>query len=481
MVHAKKLPRAGGASPAPKPRGGIMNIQNPKSLKPGEARCPGPSTRELILRDGWQVPDALVAEDYTFLGDEDMPYERYTSQAFFDAEIEKVWPRTWQWACREEHIPEAGDHYVYDVGPYSILVVRLDDGEVKAYHNACLHRGTQLRPSDSMGNAQHFRCPFHGWTWNLDGSLKEIPCRWDFPHVEDEAFALPEVKVARWGGFIFINMDEDAGPLEDYLGPLAEHLSGRWDLSRRYVAMHIRKILPANWKAAQEAFLEAYHVVETHSQSLPISSDANAQYDTFSDHVTRFVHTVGNQSPHYPVEQTQQEILDKMRFGPQGYTLQEGETARSACADYLRRTMGEEFRIDLSDYSDSEMLDSIEYHLFPNMFFFPGVSLPMLYRFRPNGMDVDSAIFDLMFLRPLADGEEPPEAPAPVEIGIRQSYTEVPGINQKLGAVYDQDTMNLDMQQKGFRASKKRGQTLGNYQEVRVRRVHKTLDAYLSA
>jgi hypothetical protein len=190
---------------------------------------------------------------------------------------------------------------------------------------------------------------------------------------------------------------------------------------------------------------------------------------------------VGNQSPHYPVEQTQQEILDKMRFGPQGYTLQEGETARSACADYLRRTMGEEFRIDLSDYSDSEMLDSIEYHLFPNMFFFPGVSLPMLYRFRPNGMDVDSAIFDLMFLRPLADGEEPPEAPAPVEIGIRQSYTEVPGINQKLGAVYDQDTMNLDMQQKGFRASKKRGQTLGNYQEVRVRRVHKTLDAYLSA
>ncbi|MBI1180272.1 MAG: aromatic ring-hydroxylating dioxygenase subunit alpha, partial [Alphaproteobacteria bacterium] len=314
-----------------------------------------------------------------------------------------------------------------------------------------------------------------------DGSLKEIPCRWDFPHVQDEAYSLPEVKVARWGGFVFINMDENAGPLEEHLGPLAEHLSGRWDLSRRYVAMHIRKVLPANWKAAQEAFLEAYHVVETHSQSLPISSDANAQYDTFGDKVTRFVHTVGNQSPHYPVEQTQQEILDKMRFGPQGYTLREGETARSACAAYLRETMGAEFRVDLSGYSDSEMLDSIEYHLFPNMFFFPGVSLPMLYRFRPNGMDVDSAVFDLMFLRPVADGEAAPEAPAPVHIGIKQSYTEVPGINQKLGAVYDQDTMNLDMQQKGFRASKKRGQTLGNYQEIRIRRIHKTLDEYLRA
>ncbi|MEN3951666.1 aromatic ring-hydroxylating dioxygenase subunit alpha [Iodidimonas sp. SYSU 1G8] len=458
-----------------------MNVQAPESLKPGEARCPGPSTRDLILRDGWEVPAALIAEDYTFLGDEDMPYDRYTSPAFFQAEFDRMWNKVWQWACREEHIPEVGDHYVHDVGPYSILVARVAPDEVRAYWNSCLHRGTQLRPSDSVGNVMQFRCPFHGWTWNLDGSLKEIPCRWDFPKVTDDEFRLPQVKVARWGGFIFINMDENAGPLEDYLGPLADHLKDRWDLSRRYVAMHIQKILPANWKAAQEAFLEAYHVVETHQQSLAITSDANCQYDTFSDKVTRFVHTVGIQSPHYPVEQSQQEIIEKMRFAPRGVTLKEGETARATAAQFLRETMSEEFKVDLSGYSDSEMLDSIEYHLFPNMFFFPGVSLPMLYRFRPNGMDVDSAVFDLLLLRPLADGETAPEAPAPVKIGIKQSYTEVPGLNPLLGAVYDQDTMNLDMQQKGFKASRKAGQTLGNYQEVRIRRIHRTLDAYLNA
>ncbi|MEN3975954.1 aromatic ring-hydroxylating dioxygenase subunit alpha [Emcibacter sp. SYSU 3D8] len=457
-----------------------MNIQNPQALKPGEARCPGPSTRDLILRDGWQVPAALIAEDYTFLGDDDMPYERYTSEAFFHAEIDRMWNRTWQWACREEHIPEVGDHYVHDVGPYSILVARVAPGEVKAFVNSCLHRGTQLRPSDSVGSVMQFRCPFHGWTWNLDGSLKEIPCRWDFPKVTDEDYRLPEVKVARWGGFIWINMDENAGPLADYLGPLAEHLSGRWDLSRRYVAVHIQKILPANWKASQEAFLEAYHVLETHPQSMPITSDANCQYDTFSDKVTRFVHTVGIQSPHYPVEQTEQEIIGKMRFAPRDVTLKEGETARAVAAQFLRETMGAEFSIDLSAYSDSEMLDSIEYHLFPNMFFFPGVSLPMLYRFRPNGMDVDSAIFDLMLLRPLADGQALPEAPAPIRLDVKQSYTEAAGLNPLLGAVYDQDTMNLDMQQKGFKASRKRGQTLGNYQEIRIRRIHKTLDAYLA-
>jgi phenylpropionate dioxygenase-like ring-hydroxylating dioxygenase large terminal subunit len=458
-----------------------MNVEANTSLRPGEARCPGPSTRDLILRDGWKVPAALIAEDYTFLGDEDMPYERYTSEAFFRAEFEKMWNRTWQWACREEHIPEVGDHYVYDVGPYSILVARVAPDEVKAFWNSCLHRGTQLRPSDSVGNVMQFRCPFHGWTWNLDGSLKEIPCRWDFPKVTDEAFRLPEVKVARWGGFVFINMDDGAMPFEDYIGPLAQHLSGRWDLSRRYVSLHIQKILPANWKAAQEAFLEAYHVVETHSQSLPITSDANCQYDTFSERVTRFLHTVGIQSPHFPYEQTQQEIIEKMRFAPRGVTLKEGETARAVAAQFLRESMGTEFGVDLSDYSDSEMLDSIEYHLFPNMFFFPGVSLPMLYRFRPNGMDVDSAIFDLLLLRPLADGEEAPEAPPPVQIDIKTSYTAVEGLNPLLGAVYDQDTMNLDMQQKGFRASRKSGQTLGNYQEIRIRRIHKTLDGYLNA
>lgn len=461
-----------------------MNVQNPDSMKPGEARCPGPSTKDIILSDGWDVPEALVAESYEFLGDEDIPYERYTSPAFFNKEVEKLWPKVWQWACRVEHIPEVGDNYVYDVGPYSILVVRHGEGaeDIKAYHNACLHRGTQLRPSHSQGSAPHLRCPFHGWTWNLDGSLKEIPCRWDFPKVKDEDFNLPEVNVGLWGGFVFINMDPDAEPLLDYLGPFAEHFSGRWNPADRYVALHVQKTLPANWKAAQEAFLEAYHVLETHPQGLPTAGDANAQYDCFSDKVSRFVHTIGFPSPHLTEEVTQQEMLERMRGAPEGTTVPEGATARSVVAAQLREEMGKEYGVDLSEYSDSEMLDSIEYHMFPNMFLFPGVSLPMIYRFRPNGMDTDSAIFDLLFLRPLAPGREAPEAPEPVKISIEESYETVPGMVPGLGAVYDQDTGNLDMQQKGFKASiGKKGQTLGNYQEVRARQVHKTIDKYLNA
>ena len=106
-------------------------------------------------------------------------------------------------------------------------------------------RSASSRP-DSSGTVDEFRCPFHGWSWQLDGQIKNIPCRWDFPHVSDEGFRLPEVKVELWGGFVFINMDPNAKPLADQLGPMAEHFSGRWDISKRRVALHVvRRRLPA--------------------------------------------------------------------------------------------------------------------------------------------------------------------------------------------------------------------------------------------
>ncbi|QXQ07096.1 aromatic ring-hydroxylating dioxygenase subunit alpha [Sphingosinicellaceae bacterium] len=457
-----------------------MKVEEFSALAPGGHRCPGPSTRDIILSDGWAVPPALTAEAYDFMGDADIAFDRYTSPEFFEREMRDLWPKVWQWACREEHLPETGDYITYDVGRYSILITRVSPTEIKAYHNVCLHRGTQLRPSESSGTATDFRCPFHGWSWNLDGSLKNIPCRWDFPHVTDANTRLPEVKVELWGGFVFINMDPEAAPLSRQLGALADHFTGRWDLSKRRVALHLQKELPTNWKAATEAFLEAYHVYETHSQGLATAGDANAQYDVFDEHVTRFVHTIGFPSPHYTTPQTQQQIFDKMR-GTGGAVVPEGRTARSVAAALARDEIGAQSGVDLSEYSDSEMLDSIEYHFFPNMCLFPGVSLPMIYRFRPIGNDTGRTMFDLMFLKLVPEGAPEEFPPDPIPVTVEQSYADAPGMNPGLGAVYDQDTDNLAMQYRGFQASFKKGQTLGNYQEVRVRRFHATLDKYLGA
>ncbi len=455
-----------------------MDVPTSRPL-PGEARCPGQSTRDIILADGCAVPEALVTESYSFLGDGDIPFDRYTAPGFFAREMRTLWPRVWQWACRVEHIPEVGDYIVYDIGPHSILVARTASDTFKAYHNSCLHRGTQLRASGSSGSTSEFRCPFHGWTWTLDGDLKSIPCRWDFPHVEDAAFNLPEVRVATWGGFVFVNLDPDASTLEDWLGVLPAHFGGGWDPATRTIALHIEKELPTNWKAAQEAFLEAYHIVETHAQALVTASDANAQYDVFGDHVSRFIHTIGVQSPHLAEQISQQTIFDAMRMPDGQPPLAEGQTARAAAASALRDRLGAAWQVPLADYSTSEMIDSIEYHLFPNMCLFPGVSLPLVYRFRPIGMDPSRTLFDLILLRPLRPGEATPLAPEPVRLRVEDSYTEVPGLDPGLGRVFDQDTGNLALQYRGFQASRKPGQTLGNYQEVRIRHFHATLDHYL--
>lgn len=232
--------------------------------------------------------------------------------------------------------------------------------------------------------------------------------------------------------------------------------------------------------------MEAYHNFETHNSP----NGGNTQYDIFGKFVSRFIHNIGNYSPasldDYPGDKwrkppmTEDELLEFLgAYGLEYGSVPEGETARNIVAEELRRHLGESLGIDLSQVSECLMLDSIEYHLFPNMFFFPGINIPMAYRFRPNGEDVDSSIFDLMILEPLAEGAEHPEPPEPVQLEVEQSYTEVEGISW-LGPVYDEDTSNLAMQQQGFKTSRKPGLTLGNYQEARIRRVHMTMDEFMS-
>ncbi|WP_374479253.1 SRPBCC family protein [Zoogloea sp.] len=452
-------------------------------LPPGAARCPGPSAQDIVSRDVNPPPQVLRESRYEFLGDEDIDYSRYTSRERYEQEMTHIWARTWQWACREEHIPQVGDYYVYEVGLYSVLVVRTGEG-IKAYYNACLHRGTKLRPEEGMGSAQELRCPYHGWTWTLEGALKSVPCAWDFPHVKPDAYRLPEVRVGLWGGFVFINLDEDAPSLETHLEVLPEHFRN-WDLGQRYTELHLGKILPANWKAGMEAFLEAYHVFETHPQLLKGTGDANVQYDVYGDHVARFYVPLAVTSPHLEKALSEQELADSMLLGDRSVVgdalvVKEGERARTVMARFLRKVLGDKYGRDLAGVSDTEIIDTIEYHLFPNMVLFPGVSLPMVYRFRPLKDDPERCLFEILLLRPLPAEGLPPDPPEMVLVREEESYAVVPGMDPLLAKVYDQDTANLRAQQQGFRVSKKPGQTLGNYQEILIRHFERTADRYLA-
>ena len=447
-------------------------------MKPGEAREIGPTLYDQLRADPTPPPDALLEESYEFLGDEDIPYAVYTSDEYARDEFELMWSKVWQWACHVDHIPETGDYFVYDVGPHSALIVRGRDGELRAFYNACMHRGTQLKPPDACGFSNELRCPFHGWTWDLDGTIVEIPGRWDFPHVTDESHQLPEMSIDVWQGFVFVNFDPDAEPLADYIGALGEHWAD-WGLEDRYIESHLRKRLPCNWKAAAEAFLEAYHVRETHSTG-QIGDEVTTAYDVFGDNVSRFIHTTALNSPLRNPPRTEAELLDRMasRRGTEATDVPEGERARDIYAAMFQESMTEQYGGDYSHLSESMTLDSIEYFLFPNAFLFPGLQLPMIYRFRPDPDSVDHSYFDLLMMRPRpADGSAPPPPPV-IELGVEDSYSMAEGLGA-LGRVYDQDTANMAAQTRGFRSSRKRGQTLGNYQEIRARHLQLRVRDYV--
>lgn len=449
--------------------------------KPGDARCPGVSVQDLLDEDSRDVPSYLRKQSYEFLGDQDIPFARYTTKEYFDKEVANLWPRTWQWACREEHIPEQGDYYVYDIGPYSVIVMRSDSGEINAYRNSCMHRGTKLKPSFSSGRSQSIRCPYHGWDWGLDGHIKTLPCEWDFPHVDKAKIDLSKVHCDVWGGFVFINLEAEPLPLLEYLNPLPEHIQSKV-FEDRYIAQHIQKELNCNWKIASEAFLEAYHVMETHRQLMRTNGDANTQYDIYGDHVSRLINVAGIPSTFCEEELSEQQILDMFLVGDRDDVADElvvpqGGTARRVMAEQFRQSMAKSGQ-DISQVSDSEIVDSIAYFVFPNQQFFSGVSFPIVYRFRPLGMAHDKALFDLILLKPRPVGEvvEPAE---PVRLKVEESYTTVPGMDPYVGHVFDQDTGNMQAAQEGAATAGKSGATLANYQEIRVRHFHQTLSRYL--
>ncbi|MBH0123599.1 aromatic ring-hydroxylating dioxygenase subunit alpha, partial [Rhodococcus sp. CX] len=208
------------------------------------------------------VPPEKVPEKYR-LDRAFIPKARYIDAEFQKLEVDKMFTHTWQIACRVEELPDVGCFVEYEIGKFSILLVRESKSEIRAYHNACRHRGTRL--ARGRGRVGSLICPFHGWRWNLDGSIRLVLDREEFVPRSDDDLGLVRVRAEQWGGFVFINLDPEAVPLLEYLDPVArifapfqlENFRYRWGKGI---------IAPCNWKTAMDAFLEAYHVAGTHPQ-----------------------------------------------------------------------------------------------------------------------------------------------------------------------------------------------------------------------
>ncbi len=455
-----------------------------KAQQGGNLRCPGTSFQDLLAEEKVEVPLYLQEDTCDYMGDEDLDVSRWISREFHLQEKEKVWPKVWQMACREEDISNTGDLHVYDIIDSSVIIVRTPSREIKAFINSCLHRGRLLRDED--GCVKNLTCPFHGATWSLEGEFKGIPCKWDFKHIEEKDMSLPQVKVETWGGFVFINFDEDAKPLSEYMSPMQKHFE-RFPLQNYYKAVHVQRVVNSNWKVGAEAFMESWHTFTTHKQIATFTGDANSQYDYWGDHISRSVTPMGVPSPHtpdIPGELTLKDILDlsgRMALDDSdGQLLPEGENARQYVAKMNREIFEGVSGEDLSDATVSELIDANLYSIFPNFQVWIGYHGNIVYRFIPNGDDHESCLFDVMVLLRYPQGTERPPAAKVNKLRPDQKFEEAPELGA-LGPVFDQDDRNMPSVQKGMKASKKGAVSLASYQESRIRHLHKTLDKYINS
>ncbi len=450
-------------------------------------RYPGDTYEDILERDSRPVPDHLREKEVRSLGTEPIKVSRYFDPEFFQQEVDHVWSRVWQWACLEDDIPNVGDHQVYDNVGRSLIITRTGPDKIRAFYNSCLHRGRQL--VTEPGCKTEFRCPYHGITWNTDGSLKENPIAWDFPQLQGRDMSLPEARVERWAGFVFVNFDQNAKPLMHHMGPIAEHFE-RYDWRSRYKAVHVQKVVRANWKVTAEAFMEANHVITTHPQLQPYLADVNSQYDFLNDYVSRNLVAMGVPSPLVADRYTDDDVVRAYAAqggsrravdNASGPAVPDGASTRTVCADMVRRGLALEDGWDYSECSDAEMVDSLVYNLWPNLSFWAGYAPSLVYRWRPNGLDPSTSIMDLVLMkRAPKSGARP--SPAPIRhLGPDDRWADAPELGPRFGGVFDQDEGNLPYMERGMRSSRSGVVYFGRYTEMRIRQMHKLIDEYIAA
>ena len=453
----------------------------------GAARCEGMDWNGLMALDSKDVPEFLTDESYTYRGSDPIDASRYTSEEFAKLERERMWPFVWQFAAREEDLPEPGDFVVYENVGRSYIVSRQDDGSVRAFHNVCLHRGRKLRSED--GHADRFVCPFHGFAWNKDASFDAMACKWDFPHLTDEKMELPQAQVARWQGYIFIREAAEGPTIKEYLAPLPEHFK-RWRHEECTTVVRVAKAVPANWKIVMEAFMEAWHTIVTHPQLLPFTGDCNAGYRTWGDNVNVNLVPFGIVSPHITETRSEQWIVDEfVKYNgrssdnydadadPMAITVPEGMTARQALGDAMRAAYTAQTGYDHSDASDCEVLDGLVYNVFPNFSPWGGYMPNIVYRWFP-GETPNTCVMEVRVLSRVPKGQPMPAGVPVRKLSIDQKWTEAPELGM-LGEVFEQDMENLPEVQEGLHASKTGEVNLANYQEIRIRQFQDTLGKYV--
>ena len=353
----------------------------------------------------------------------------YISEAYAREERDQLWLKVWQVACREEEIANVGDYYTYDILDQSVIVTRIGPDEIVAYHNACPHRGKRI--TKGCGRAQHLHCSYHGWQWNLKGENTFVFNRDNWRGgLDDVDLNLGAVQVGRWGGFVFVNFDRDAEPLEVFLQSVPDWL-GPFEMEKMRYNWRKWLTFDANWKVVLEAFIEGYHAPTTHPQTQKYGTGTT--FSTSEGLHGRMISVgtegggigtaVGKVASLAPRDVPLAALSMAKKTVWANYTdtfITAAEQVASSMpedatgAEVGARLMEIASRIDAERGIDWPRIDpghmaqvGINWHVFPNIVLLPNVTFALCFRIRPDGFNPDSCITEIFTLERFPEGEEP--------------------------------------------------------------------------
>ncbi len=416
------------------------------------------------------------------LGSDLIPKERYTSHEFMQREFDRMWSRAWLMAGPLADLAEVGDFFTFEIGRESIIVVRSAPDRIDAFHNACQHRGYRVCEAE-RGHGKAFVCPYHLWTYDLQGKLRGLPDREDFPQGIPDDTRMQPVQCDTWGAWVFINMDLDAESLEEYLGEAGGHLDG-YHFERNYALTEdITFEWACNWKVGVDAFNEIYHIQGIHPELLEISDDVDCPIDLYGKH-SRFLFKVGVPSPRWTDTKAQaagyrdrEEVTKEMAVVLEAFGLDPKDfdgrvdEIRPMLIEALRAT-GEQANLDFDDLHDEQLWLDVHYSFFPNITFNISPGHFWLFRHRPHPTDPNKMYWDFMNYDRIPRDAEPPPRP------VHRNAVWGDGQEKELHLALRQDGDSAGPIQAGMQSRGFKGLHLAT-QERRIRLFHKVLGEYV--
>jgi len=210
-------------------------------------------------------------------GVKSLPQKYFVSPEIFAKERDEIFSKEWLLVGHQSQLKKSGDFFLATIAGESLMVVRDQKSEVRGFYNVCRHRGTRLK-EDACGHASAIQCPYHAWTYRLDGRLIGAPHMDDVPGFDKADYSLHRVNLGLWEGFIFVNLEKNPEPLEEWFSPLKGKFS-HWNMSILQPAKRIDYDVRANWKLMFENYSECYHCPGVHPQLQKVSPYDSAKND----------------------------------------------------------------------------------------------------------------------------------------------------------------------------------------------------------